>query len=234
MRIVLFVLVFGFSISIQAKEWKNIKQFQKSTLKKELSASDWLSSDRRQNTLVWQQANAYNLINNRPEEYKSIKQRRDFYAWINQEFKANGHEVIWQQMANYISCKLRLLETFPHCIFISKSVKIYADQGSEAVFNNAFESLNGLYNSDIILKNNEALNWDKSMLQNEQYIWIESIIKTIDKKSLKQIENMAGGKFLYSFMVPKAIRFKGDISNPEERFNYALNTFRPFCEKHLN
>lgn len=234
MKIVLFVLALGFSLPTHAKEWRNLKQYQKSTHNTDLSASDWLTSDRKQNTLVWQHANVYNLNNNKPQEYQSIIQRRDFYIWINQELMAKGHEVIWQHMAHYISCKLRLMETFPHGVFISGKVKKYAHKASEAVFDNAFEDLKNIFNSNEILINDQANVWDKTMLQNEQFIWIENIIKTIDKKSLKQIEHMAEGKFLYALMVPKEIRFEGDISNPEERFNYAYNIFRPYFKTHLN
>ncbi|MGM5470077.1 Insecticidal toxin complex protein [Flavobacteriaceae bacterium LMO-SS05] len=231
MRIIVFVLAFGFSLSIHAKEWKSTVQYQKTTHNNQLSSSDWLTSDRNKNTLVWQKANAFNLTNNRPQEYQSIKQRRDFYVWIDHEFKIKGHEVIWQRMAYYISCKLHLLETFPQCMLSSKQVKDYARQGSEVVFNNTFERLRDLFNSETVLKQHEALSWDTSLLYDEQYIWVEGIYRSIDEKSLKQIERMASGKFLYALVVPKAIRFKGDLSKPEERYRYAVNILRVYCLK---
>jgi hypothetical protein len=233
MKIYVFVLAIGISLSIHAKEWKSLKHYQKTTHETTLSPSDWLASDRRQNTLIWQHANVYNLTNDRPQEYETIKQYRDFYAWINYEFKVKGHHVVWQKMAYFISCKLRLLETFPHCIFTSGQVKRYADRGSEEVFSNAFGGLRTLFDSDKILKNNEALQWDEMMLHDEQFIWVERIYKKIDNKSLKQIRNMASGKFLYAFAVPKALKFESDISNPEERYRYALNILRPYCIAHL-
>lgn len=233
MRIILFVLAFGFSFTIQAKEWKTLKHYQKFTQKEQFSLSDWLASDRRNNTLVWQKANSYNLLNNKPNEYQSIIERRDFYIWIDQEFKKIGHEVIWQKMALYISRKLRLLESFPHVMFISKSVKEYVHQGSEMIFNDAFERLKELFCSKEILKNNDAIQWDKDMMHDEQFIWVESIYKKIDEKSLKQIERMAKGQFLYALVVPKSIRFKDDISSPEDRYQYAINVFRPYCIIHF-
>jgi hypothetical protein len=233
MRIALIALAISFSFSVNAKEWKSLKQYQNATQETALSPSDWLSSDRRQNTLVWQLANVYNINQKKPQEYQTIKERRDFYEWIDHEFKAKGHEVIWLKMAYYITCKLRLLETFPHCLITTKPVKRYAHQGSEEVFNHSFENLKILLNSDKILKDNDALEWDKMMLHDEQYIWVESVYRIIDKKSLKQIKRMARGKFLYSFAVPKAIRFEGDISIPYERYNYALRILRPYCKNHL-
>ncbi len=233
MRTILFGLVFSVSFSIQAKEWKNLKQYQKVNLNEHLAPQDWLTSDRNKNTLVWQNANTYNLTNNKPQEYQTIKERRDFYVWIDNEFKIKGHEVIWQKMAYYISCKLRLLETFPHSMFSSKQVKDYARQGSEVVFNNTFERLIGIFDADVVLKNEEANQWDTTILHDEQYIWLEGVYKIIDKKSLIQIERMASGKFLYALVVPRAIRFKGDLSSPEERFNYAVNILRPYCKNQL-
>lgn len=234
MRILLMVLALAFSYNLQAKEWKSLKHFQNSTQKEKLSPSDWLTSDRIHNTMVWQQANEYNLIHMMPKDYQTVTQRRDFYQWLNHQFKTRGHEVIWQEMAYYISLKLRSIETFPYCVFISKNVKKYAHQANEVIFNNAFEKLKTLFNSDNVLKKDEATSWDEMMLQNEQHIWVESIYKVLDKKSIKQIERIVKGKFLYALVVPKAIRFNGDISSPEERYDYARNTFRPYFKNHYH
>jgi len=233
MKTVLLVLAFGYSISIYAKEWKSLRQYQKATHQTSLSPSDWFASDRRQNTLVWQHSNAFNLSNDRPQEYQTINQRRDFYVWIINEFHEKGHEVNWPYMANYISRKLRLLETFPHCIFTSKHFKNYILQGSEVVFVNAFSRLRALYISDQVLNGNEGLLWDENMLHDEQYKWVQSIYLEFDTKDLKKIKRIVGGKFIYALVVPKPIRFEGDLSNPEVRYRYALNIFRPYCINHM-
>ena len=232
MRIFLIVLTLSVSFSIHAKEWKNLKQYQKSTKNKELSSSDWLTSDRTKNTLVWQQANVYNLFNNKPQEYQTIRERRDFYIWIDLEFEKKGHEVIWPKMALYITCKLRSLETFPKRILISKRVIEHSFEGSLVVFENAFERLKNLYNNNKSLKKADAFKWDHAMLKDEQYVWVENVYNKIDQKSLKQIEHVIRGDFLYTFVIPKAIRFKDDISNPEDRYQYAINVFRPYCINH--
>jgi hypothetical protein len=233
MRIAFIALALSFSFSVYAKEWKTLKQYQKATQKVQLSPSDWLTSDRKKNTSIWQDANAYNLLHDRPQDYQNITQRRDFYIWINHEFESQGREVLWQKMAYYISFKLRLLKSFPHCMFTLKNVKLYSQQASELIFNSAFVQLKALYTSEKVLTNEEAINWDKMMLHDEQYIWVESLYKDIDHKSLKQIERIVKGKFFYALVVPKAIRFEGDISNPAERYHYALNIFRPYCADHL-
>ena len=233
MKTVLLVLVFGFSSSINAKEWKSLRQYQKVTHKTTLSPSDWLSSDRRRNTLIWQHANAYNLSNDRPQEYENIKERRDFYVWIDHEFESKGHEVNWQKMAYYISSKMRLTETFPHCVLTPKKVKFYARQGSEEVFDHAFEKLNTIYALDYILKGAEAMKWDEMMLHFEQFVWVENIYKNIDARSLEQIRRMTSGKFWYALAVPKELRFNADISSPEDRYQYGLTILRPYCMDHV-
>jgi len=232
MRITLVVLAFSFSIPTYAKEWKSLRQYQKETHNVTLSPSDWLASDRKHNTLVWQHANAFNLSHERPQEYQTIKERRDFYLWVNHEFQSNGHEVYWQTMAYFITSKMRLTETFPHCVLTPQKIKRYARQGSEVVFNNAFEKLNIVFNSDSILIGEEALKWDETMLHLEQHVWVESIYINIDAKSLKQIRRMTTGKFWYALAVPNELRFKNDISNPEDRYQYGLQILRPYCINH--
>ncbi len=233
MKTMLFALVFSISFSVSAKEWQSLRQYQKATHKITLSPSDWLFSDRKYNTLIWQNANAYNLANHKPDEYQTIVERHDFYEWIDREFQKIGHEVIWQKMAYFVSSKMRLVQIFPHCVFALKMVKLYAYQGSEVVFNNAFEKLKILFNSNEILKGNEALVWDEMMLHFEQFIWVDSVYKTIDARSLKQIRRMTGGKFWYALAVPKELRFKNDISKPEERYRYGLTILRPYCVNYL-
>ena len=229
MRVVIVFFLVGFPFIGMAKEWKSLKAYQKETQLTDLQPQDWLRSDRTRNTAIWMSANLYNLTNNRPQDYVTIKQRKDFFKWLNIELKAKGHEVVWPSMAYYISNKLRLLECFPYEMLTKRQMKAYAKAGSEAVFVNAFETLNDLFHSEEVLKRKAAVDWDKAILQEEQFVWIEAIYQTIDEKSLQQIERIAKGKSVYGLFVPKAIRFEGDISIAEDRYNYALNKLRSYC-----
>lgn len=231
MKQLIFLFIFTSSISSFSKEWNNLKQFQKETKLEKLTAKDWLCVDRKKNTLIWQQANIYNLKNNLPEEYLTIKQRRDFYKWYYSVIEKQGHEVVWPKMAYFISSKLRLVKAFPYTFFTKKSIKRYSYQGSETVFNNAFSEMKQLYFSKLILKGNEALQWDESILYKEQHKWIESIYISMDANSLKTIERMAKGNGFYSIMLAKEIRFQGDISRANDRYDYAIHALRDFCEK---
>jgi hypothetical protein len=209
-----------------------MKELKKETGLSTLTASDWLKSDRKNNTQVWQNANMFNLTKQLPSEYETIIQKRDFYEWLYKNIENKGHEVIWPKMAHYISKKLRLTKVFPFNVFTRKEVKDYAYIGSETVFNSAFIILGELYNSDEVLKNDNAKEWDASILYKEQYLWLEEIYSDVDSKTLKIINKMAQGKGFYKLLVPKAIRFNGDITKADTRYNYALETLRPYCKKH--
>ncbi|WP_055442428.1 hypothetical protein [Lacinutrix himadriensis] len=232
MKQFLFLFICSISISASSKEWKNLQQYKEETKQSLLSEKDWLHSDRKQNTLIWQQANSYNLQNNFPEEYETIKQRTDFYLWYYTEIDKKGHEVVWPKMAYFISNKLRLVKVFPYTLFITEKIKMYSYQGSETVFNNAFLDMKTLYLSEEIQKGEAALHWDERMLYKEQFEWIEGIYKNMDAKSLKTIERMAKGKGFYSLKLAKEIRLQGDISKASERYAYAMYVLRDYCKKH--
>ena len=224
-------LIFTLNNSLSAKEWRNLIDYQKSTRKDTLSSSDWLKPDRIKNTIVWQQANTFNLKNNLPNQYSNIVQRRDFYKWLFIELVKNNHDVVWIKMAHYISKKMHVMEVFPYSIFTKNDTKFYAEEGSKVVFHNAFAELIKIYNSDFIFKADDALEWDKEILIKEQYQWIDGIYKTMDAKSLRTLERIAKRKFLYGLVVPKAIKFEGDLNNPEARFKYAVQVLRSYCKK---
>lgn len=231
MRFIIFFLIILFNQSIAAKEWQSIKCYQKIAQSNVLLPSDWLKSDRTSNTVVWQKANHYNLKNNLHQEYINIVQRRDFYKWLSFEIHKKGHEVVWINMAHFISKKMHLMEVFPYSMFSKKEIKSYGKNGSEIVFKKAFNALKTLFYSETILKTQKALAWDKKVLHKEQFLWIDSIYKTMDSKNLKILERIAKRKFLYTLVVPKVIEFKGNLSKAEARYNYAVEILRPYCKK---
>ncbi|MEP3836086.1 MAG: Insecticidal toxin complex protein [Algibacter sp.] len=216
--------------SAYAKEWKNLKTYQKATNQNTITASHWLKTDRVNNTLVWQNANVYNLKHNGFQEYENIQQRRDFYKWLYTLLDKKGHEVNWVQMAHYISEKMRLFDAFPYTLFFNKDIKQYVYLGNKTVFNNAFPKLRALHKSPIILKGKDAENWDCDILKEEQYNWIQEVYKVMDIKSLKTLKRIAKGQGLYSLVVPKSVRFTGELANPEDRYHYAIKVLKPYCK----
>jgi hypothetical protein len=216
-------------ISVHGKEWKDFEAFKTETHLYKLPKSDWLASDRKNNTLVWKDANLYNLNEILPEEYETIKQRSDFYLWYYTEIENKGHEVIWPKMAFFISSNLKLVKTFPYQLLVTKSIKSYAIIGSETVFAAAFKDLKKMFYSEEILVDEAALEWDEYMLYKEQFEWLVPIYRDISEKNLKRIARMAKGKFLYGLLVNRKVRFKGDISKANDRYSYAILTLRPYC-----
>ncbi|HAB28355.1 MAG: Insecticidal toxin complex protein [Xanthomarina sp.] len=230
MRHFFILLCFFSTLNSHSKEWNCLKTYQSQTGNTELQASDWLRKDRKNNTLVWQQANVYNLKHNLSSEYQTIKQRTDFYLWLNKALNEKKMDVVWPKMAHFISNKLEKIKSFPFSIFTGNEVKHYAEKGSETVFMKAFETVRELYFSDSVLQSDEALTWDENIIYQEQYVWLDEIYKEVDARTLKTIDKMAKGKCIYTFMVPKEVAFTGDLSNKENRYDYALNTLRVYCK----
>ena len=232
MRYVLIGYFLLFAVQGYSKEWETLEHYQDQTGLTVLTHTDWLKQDRKRNTLVWQNANRHNLKHNLFNEYQTIPERRDFYLWYYKAVARKGHQVVWPKMAHYISKKLRLTMAFPFKIFTDKPVRDYSVLGSKTVFNEAFKTMGQLLFSEQIMVGEQALEWDKAVLQNEQYQWLVPVYETIDKKTKKTITKIAQGKCLYAFLVPKPIRFKGDLSSTDDRYQYALNDLRAYCQKH--
>ena len=49
------------------------------------------------------------------------------------------------------------------------------------------------------------------------------------QKDLKRLERIAKGKWPYSIVVPKEIRFEGNLEVAPDRLNYALEKLRAYC-----
>lgn len=232
MKFNLFLLVVFISGFCFSSEWSSLKTYQKATGNLKLTKKDWLKSDRRKNTQVWQDANVFNLNNLQAIEYQTIAQRRDFYKWYYLAISKKGHTVVWPKMAHYISKKLKLINTFPFCIFTRKTVKNYAYLGSETVFNAAFKKLKDLYFQDAILTHQDAEDWDLDILYSEQYMWLQTVYSQIDARTLKTLSKMAKGVCFYTLMVPKEIEFEGHLEIEKDRFKYAKDKLKPYCKRH--
>lgn len=231
--LIVLICISYFCTSVYGKEYPCLTAYQKETGLEQLGPMDWLKKDRKRQTMVWQQANLYNLEHQLPQEYSSIKQRRDFYVWLNETLEEQGYEVIWPRMAHFISKKLVMVKAFPYAIFTGKEIKSYAEMGSETVFNACFKDLGQLFKGTV-LKGDDALIWDQEILKMEQYQWLAPIYEDVSPKTLHTIEKMAKGKGFYGLVVPKPIRFQGDITQADIRYQYALETLRPYFKKSAN
>ena len=205
------------------------KPYHTDSDKKHLSASDWMVHDRKRNSSVWQEANRYNLINNLSQEYTTLVQRRDFYKWLDTEISSRGHKVIWFKMAYFITDMLHSMEVFPFSFIADKNILNHAHHCSASIFNLAFVNMKELYQLTDALDDNQALQWDKAMLNKEQFLWVDRAVASMDLATIKKIENILQGKFLYGLLVPKEIRYYDRLSNNTKRYEYALKTLRPYC-----
>src|SRR5690606_8448096 len=115
----------------------------------------------------------------------------------------------------------------------NKKILNHAHSCSETIFNLAFGDMKKLYELEVVLDENDALKWDKEMLDKEQYMWVDKAVAHMDSDTIKKIEHILQGKFLYSLLVPKEIRFYENLSNNAMRYHYALQTLRPFCKNIL-
>jgi len=231
MKSYLFLLIFTITTLGYSKEYQSLKSYQEESGKNQLGPSDWLRKDRKSNSLVWQQANIYNLQHNLPLEYQTIQQRTDFYLWLYNSLDERNLQVVWPKMAYFISNKLKITQSFPFNIFIRKEVKLYAVKGSNTVFIKAFEKIKTLFFSEKTLTVKEAYLWDEVLIRKEQHDWLQDIYTEIDAKTLRTIDRMAKGKGVYRLIVPKEVAFSGDLSDKENRYQYALNTLRPYCQE---
>jgi hypothetical protein len=214
-----------------SQEYKSLKKYKKETGSKELQEGCWLTKDRKKETLVWKEANRCNLQSTiGSNKYRSISQIRDFYRWYDQERKLKGHEVEWMGYAALASSQFAKLEnTFLRVVVVNnKEVVKFVEQGSYTVFEFAFPLLKEVYFSDKKLRGVEAFEWDIRYGEIEQCQIIEPLYQELSEKALKKINRMAQGKGIYSFGVPKKIRFKGEIGNCEDRVHYIITKIKPY------
>ena len=154
MRKLFSTIFFCIFISAQfafSQEWKNLKEYEKTTGTNVLKNGCWLKKDRKRNTETWKQANAYNLsLGNGNLNYKTISQIRDFYFWFDEERKKLGHEIntigiiaiVADQLSNFDNWFIR------ECIVRNKEVIWFGNEGSKKVLAYAFPLLQEVYSSD--------------------------------------------------------------------------------------
>jgi hypothetical protein len=74
--------------------------------------TDWSLEDRRDFTAAWNRANVMNLMRGRDAalEYRSIRQRTDFYNWFDQIREIQGHDILWPAAAWIVAAQMVSLE----------------------------------------------------------------------------------------------------------------------------
>lgn len=228
----LTVILFFVSLNILlAQEWNNLRVYKKETGFSKLKEGCWLKRDRKNQTIIWHQANLFNLQSSTGHlQYKSIQQISDFYNWFDTERKKQGHEILWIGISSIATGQLAKIEHFGIRTFIinNKNIVQFANDGSLAVLKYAFPQLKRVYFSTEIIKGNAAKNWDLKFGQKEQCIALDSCYLKLTAKDLHKLERMAKGKGIYNLGIPKKLRFEGKIENCNDRFEHGLNKLIPY------
>lgn len=228
-RILLIILFINTNLTF-SQEWKNLKSYQKE--RKDLILADgcWLKKDRINETSVWTNANTYNLNSiNGNKKYQTISEIRDFYLWFDKARIKQGHEIKWIGIAAIATTELSKLDNFFIRVFILRNKEIvkFGRQGSEKVFDYAFPKLKKLYFSTELLKGKDAKNWDKTYGMKEQCEILDSLYEKLSKKGFTKLERMANGNGIFSFGVPKSLRFEGNLHDCEARIEHGISKILP-------
>lgn len=228
----LYVISFLATLNILfAQEWRNLHSYKKETGSSTLKEGCWLKRDRKNQTIIWQQANIFNLQKtNGYLQYKSIEQISDFYNWFDIERKKLGHEIQWIGISSIATGQLVKIEHFAVRKFIIRNKEIvqFANDGSKAVLKYAFPNMKKLYFSKEILKDKAAENWDLEFGKNEQCIVLEVCYQKLSTKALYKLERMAKGKGIFYLAIPKQIKYEGNVANCNDRFEHGLHKLIPY------
>jgi hypothetical protein len=232
----LFIVLFSSHI-VFSQEFKNIRIYHKITGNTVLEKGVWLKKDRKKHTLVWSLANEYNFtVENGNKKYITISQIHDFYNWCDDEVKRQGHEIKWSGIAAKAAAQLSKVDNFFIKIFIIRNKELveFVHKGSENVFSFAFPKLKDVYFSTKILKNRNAIDWDENYGLIEQCEVLQPLYDDLSEKSLNQLNRMAKGKGVYFLGVPKGLKFRGELTDCEARYNHGIETIFTYYNKTKN
>lgn len=208
-----------------SQEWKNLKEYQKTTGHDDLQEGNWLKKDRLRNTGKWQYANEYNLsIEGGNLKYKTISQIRDFYLWVDDEREKLGYEINAFGIAALVAGQLSHMDNYFIRTFIVRDKEIvwFGNEGSKKVLAFTFPLFKEMYFSGNILKGQEAKAWDIKIGKIEQCEIVELLYAQLSSKAVLKLERMAKGKGLYTLGVKNELKYEGDIRDCKLRYEHAF------------
>ncbi len=225
------------------KEYKSERQFARQnkgkTWDKDRGQGDWLKTDRLQNTALWKNANDFNIKQDKGyKEYTKISQRRDFYQWFQTSTEQQGSTTMWAGAAAIVAGQMAQVEDpiTSWVLGIGKDIVDFVHAGNKAIFNDVFGDLKQLYNkgkSGSPLKGETAKLWDANILYKEQFIIVQPIYQKQTAATIMQLSRMAKGEGLYGagYLFQEELKFKGNILNPQDRYNHGMNRVVPYYNK---
>ncbi len=231
-HLLIFLLITNIASS---QEWKNINSYKKEFGNTILDQGNWLKKDRKRNNERWKNANLYNLqFENGDKKYKTISQKRDFYLWVSEEIKKQGHEINWIGNAYIAADQLSKMDKDFIRIFIVRNKELvkFVNEGSEKVLSFAYPQLKDLYFTNELLKGKHAELWDEKYGKSEQCIILQPLYDKLSSKALKRLDRMAKGKGIFYLGVPKDLRYTGSINDCILRYQHGINKLLPYYIKH--
>lgn len=208
-----------------SQEWKNMKEYKKSTNQTELQEGCWLKKDRKKETEVWKQANLFNISSDSGYlNYKTICEKRDFYLWFDAERIEKGHEINMIGVVGLVAGQLSKFDSFfiSKIVIHNKEVVWFGHEGSDKVLEFAFPLLRDVYFSKDLLKGQEAKAWDLQFEKREQCDVVEAVYNQLTDKAFRKLERIAKGKGIYNLAVKKEIKFEGELTKCNLRYEYAI------------
>ncbi len=228
-----------------AIEYESAEAFAKAnkgkTWDKDRGKGDWLKSDRENNTDIWSNANKFNLQQEGGNlQYCTITERTAFYGWFQKQTDAKGFETKWAGAAYVIAQQMSLMEDPLIASMTDKAVIKFANDGNKAIFDDVFDNLKDLYNGGV-LKGEAASNWDAATLTHEQRDVVQPIYARQTAETIKTLQSLAQGigykatlgyMFDRRFPIGGPLKFEGNISNWQDRYNHGMNKAVPFYKKY--
>ncbi len=209
------------------KEYESMKAFRKATGNKKLGSGDWLTKDRSGNTDIWKNANAHNLQQEKGhEEYTNIEQRAAFYGWFQEDTKAKGFETKWAGAASEVANAINMMTWKVGGItdalnYSSKDARSFANTGNRMIFEDAFPKLRNLNNGEVIKDKQKAINWDATMLSQEQNL-IQPLYQTTPAFGL--LSAAAKQRLAFSSWIAPVKQFpkEGSLMDVRQRWAYGM------------
>ncbi|MCE2973788.1 MAG: hypothetical protein LW852_10100 [Sediminibacterium sp.] len=179
---------------LEFKDYDSYKSHQTKNKGEVLSADKiggqghWLTSDRKNNTSVWNSANEFNLKNGTQNQYKAFEQIDDLYKWMDKKLTASGHEIKWVKGALTLTGKLRA----------GRSMKGLSEEGSfvgllaelnEGIANLAVTEIGKALYGKKIYKGEDAYNFDLNLVTREQRDQAKPIYQKYQNKLAVAIMN---------------------------------------------
>ncbi len=199
-----------------------------------LKPSEWYEVNGYIDGVSFASAAIHNLLNTNSGAYKTISERTEFYEWYQQAIDAKGFQVKWAGAATKVAVGIGMLAGYlpkssmnfsslmKALNYTSDDAIKFANEGNEAIFNDALPKLKALYLGPV-LTGDKARAFDAKMLSEEQNL----VQPLYEKQSSANIGLVSAGAkqllFLASTFAPlPAFPVNGSMLDAKQRWSYGM------------